>query len=150
MTKILRIALVSLFFFSPCFANAAPADDAAAVVDRWAAAFTANDTAAVVSCYAPDATLLGTTSTVLTQGSDAIRAYFSRIPNSGNSVKIGDRHVVVLGSDAVLVFGFYEFTFHVNGQAVPTPSRFSMVVMRRNGAWLIVHHHSSVLPKPLQ
>jgi hypothetical protein len=48
------------------------------------------------------------------------------------------------------VFGFYQFTVHVNGQAVVIPARFTMALVRRNGAWLILHHHSSVLPKPPQ
>lgn len=148
--KFWRIALIALFLFSPSLALAAPGDQASAVVDRWATAFSAGDSAAVVGCYAPDATLLATGSPVLMQGSDAIRAYFTRILNSTSSVKISERHLVPLGKHAELVFGFYEFTFHVNGQPVPTPARFSMVVVERDGAWLIVHHHSSVLPKPPQ
>jgi ketosteroid isomerase-like protein len=39
-------------------ALASPAEDASAVADRWAAAFTANDAEAVVNLYAPDAILL--------------------------------------------------------------------------------------------
>jgi uncharacterized protein (TIGR02246 family) len=148
--KVWRIALVALLLLTPSLALAAPGDDAAKVVDRWAAAFSADDPSAVVSCYAPDATLLGTESPVLTQGTDAIRAYFTRILTGGSSVKISERHVVPLGKKSVLVFGFYEFTFHVNGQPVPAPARFSMVLSRDSGAWLIVHQHSSVLPKPPQ
>jgi hypothetical protein len=53
-------------------------------------------------------------------------------------------------SDAVLVFGFYQFTLHVSGEAAIIPSRFTIALVRRNGAWLILHHHSSVLPKPPQ
>jgi uncharacterized protein (TIGR02246 family) len=145
-----RVALVALLLFTPSLALAAPGDDAAKVVDRWAAAFSADDPSAVVSCYAPDATLLATTSPVLIQGTDAIRAYFTRVLTSGTSVKITERHVVQLGKKTVLVFGFDEFTFQVNGQPVPTPARFSIVLSRDSGAWLIVHHHSSLLPKPPQ
>src|ERR1700678_825511 len=88
--KVWRIALVALLLLTPSLALAAPGDDAAKVVDRWAAAFSADDPSAVVSCYAPDATLLGTESPVLTQGTDAIRAYFTRILTGGSSVKISE------------------------------------------------------------
>jgi hypothetical protein len=86
---------------------------------------------------------------VLTEGNDAIRSYFVRVStNSGTTLTMGDRRVIVVNPDTVLVTGFYEFTFRRNGQPVPTPSRFSMLLVRRNGAWLILHHHSSVLPTP--
>jgi ketosteroid isomerase-like protein len=41
-------------------ASAGPAEDAGAVVDRWAAAFNANDAEAVAKLYALDALLFGT------------------------------------------------------------------------------------------
>jgi hypothetical protein len=69
-------------------ALAGPAEDASAVVDRWAAAFTANDAEAVVKLYAPDAILLGTVSPQIADSTAAIRDYFSRLPGSGNKVAI--------------------------------------------------------------
>jgi hypothetical protein len=86
----------------------------------------------------------------LLEGTEGIRSYFSRLPNSGNAVKIGDRRVVALATNATLVTGFYDFTLHVNGQAVPLPARFTMILVKRGTTWLIFHHHSSQLPKPPQ
>ena len=151
MTRVTRLLIIVLLALSPAeVAFSAPADEASAVIDRWAAAFSANDADAVVALYAPDAILLGTVSPILSEGTEAIRAYFARLPGSGNKVVIGERRMVVLDDDAVLVTGFYEFTRLQDGTPVPTPARFTMVVVKRGGGWVIMHHHSSIRPKPPQ
>lgn len=98
---------------------------------------------AVVKLYAPDAILPGTVSPVISMGTEAIRKYFSMIKDSGNKNVIQERHAIVLGDNAVVVTGFYEFTRMKEGKPVPGPSRFTMVIARTDGEWRIVHHHSS-------
>ena len=98
--------------------------------------------------YRPDAILLGTVSPVLSQGNDAIRAYFSNLKGSGNKNAIGERHTMVLNDNAVIVTGFYEFTRMKDGQPAPGPSRFTMLLIKDGGEWLIAHHHSSPRGQP--
>jgi uncharacterized protein (TIGR02246 family) len=126
---------------------AGPAEDASAVVDRWSATYSANDADALVALYAPDAVLLGTVSPIMSEGTEAIRTYFSRLKGSGNQNTIKDRRVFVLDDNAVVVAGFYDFS---NAQQTPAvrPSRFTMLVTRRGGDWRIAHHHSSPLAPP--
>ena len=140
-----RVLLLAVLLAAPAAANAGPAQDANAAIDRWSAAYTANDVDAVVNCYWPDAILLGTVSPVISVGSDAVRAYFTRLKlaGSGNRNVIQERHTMVLDDNAVVVTGFYEFTRMVDGNPVRAPSRFTMLVTRRDGEWRIVHHHSS-------
>jgi len=145
-----RSLIVALLVLSPAAASASPAEDANAVVDRWAAIFTANDAGELVKLYAPDAILLGTFSPIIADTPDLIRDYFKRLPGSGNKVVLGDRRTAKLSDEAVLVTGFYEFTLIREGKPVPTPARFSMVVIKRGNDWLIVHHHSSRRPEPPQ
>lgn len=97
---------------------AAAQDDAIALLDRWSAAY-------------------------ITDDPEAIRKYFSRLKGSGNQNTIEDRRVIVLGEDAVLGTGFYEFSGPQDGKMVPKPSRFTMVMIRRGGEWRIANHHSS-------
>lgn len=144
----LMMRIFALLLMVPVAALAGPAEDANGVIDRWAAAFSANDAAAVQKFYAPDATILGTVSPTLTEGTDAIRAYFSRLPGSGNKVVMADRRTVVLGDGAVAVGGFYEFTTMRDGNPVAMPARFTMVLVKLGGDWAIAHHHSSQRPKP--
>ena len=129
---ITRLVLIALLVSMPSTAGAGPADEANAVVDRWAATFNANDAAGVVSLYTADAVLLGTISPTIAHGTDAIRAYFSRLPGSGSKVAIGERRTIVVNDTAVTSTGFYEFTIMRDGQPV------------------IAHHRSSFRPKPPQ
>ncbi len=120
-------------------------------VDRWTAAYNAGDAEGLVKLYAPDAVLLGTRSPIISQGTEAIRAYFSALanPTTGNKIVLGDRRTIVLGDlRAVLVTGFY--TFLRGPAATPDPARFTLLVVNRGGVWLIAHHHSSVRPAPPQ
>ncbi len=142
------LLFAGLVLVLPAMAAAGPAEEANAVVDRFSAAYNANDPEAVVKLYTPDAILLGTVSPVISIGTEAIRKYFSMIKGSGNSNVIQERHTIVLGDNAVVVTGFYEFTRMQDGKPVPGPARFTMVVTKSNGEWRIAHHHSS--PRVLQ
>lgn len=150
--RILRLLFISLMLLAPGFALAGPAEDANAAINRWSAAYSSNDVAAVVKMYWSDAILLGTTSPIISEGSSAIEKYFTdlKLAGSGNKNTIQERHTIPIDDNAVLVTGFYEFTRMVDGKPTPGPSRFTMLVSKRNGEWRIAHHHSSphVLPKP--
>jgi uncharacterized protein (TIGR02246 family) len=102
---IFSLVLLSILTL-PLIAIAGPGEEANAVIDRWSAAYSANDPDAVAKIYRPDAILLGTVSPVLSQGTDAIRAYFSNLKGSGNKNAIGERHTMVLNDNAAVVTGF--------------------------------------------
>ena len=123
-------------------AVAGPAEEASAIVDQWSATYSANDRDALVKLYAPDALLLGTTDQVATRGTQDIREYFVALDKGGRRNTIKERDVIVLGPEAVVVAGFYDFARKEQNYD-PRPSRFTMVVVKRDGRWLIAHHHSS-------
>jgi len=141
-------ALISLALSTTVVAG--PAEDVDAVVNRWAATYSANDADAILKMYTPDAILLGTVSPIIADTTEARKAYFSRLPGSGNKSKIGDHRTMVLNDNAVLVTGFYDFTIMQSGKPVDVAARFSMLVVKRGNVWLIAHHHSSAKPKPPQ
>jgi uncharacterized protein (TIGR02246 family) len=148
--RVARLVFIALMLTSPVVAVAGPAEEAKAVIDRWSAAYSSNDPEAVVKNYRPDAILLGTVSPVISQGTEAIRTYFSPLKGSGNKNAIGERHTLVLNDNAVLVTGFYEFTRMKEGKPIPGPSRFTMLIIKHDGEWLIAHHHSSPRVQPLK
>jgi uncharacterized protein (TIGR02246 family) len=149
MLRSATLVLVALLLVTPVVAKAGPAEDANAAIDRWSAAYTSNDPDAVVNGYWPDAILLGTNSPIISQGSDAIRKYFTdlHLKGSGNKNSIQERHTTVVNDGAVLVTGFYEFVRMSNGKPTPSPSRFTMLVTKRGNEWRIAHHHSSPHPQ---
>jgi uncharacterized protein (TIGR02246 family) len=148
MNQFIRILTLSVMLLAPMAALAGPSEEANAVVDRWSAAYTSNDSEKLVQIYAADAILLGTVSPVISIGTEAIRKYFSRLKGSGNKNAIRERHTIVLGDDAVVVTGFYEFTSTLDGKPLARPSRFTMLVTKRGGEWHIAHHHSSPHVQP--
>lgn len=138
LSKILCVALT----LAATPALASPAEEASAVVDQWSTTYSANDRDALVKLYAPDALLLGTTDPVATRGTEAIREYFAALDKGGRRNTIQEKNVIVLGENAVVVAGFYDFSRKEQDYA-PRPSRFTFVVVRRDGKWVIAHHHSS-------
>jgi uncharacterized protein (TIGR02246 family) len=122
-------------------AIAGPKEEALALADLWSAAYSGNDVDTLVSLYQPNAVLLGTVSPVISEGTDAIRAYFGRLKGSGNTNRLSQMRFFELGEDAALVTGFYVFSNP--SQPADRPSRFTMLVVKKDGAWRIAHHHSS-------
>jgi uncharacterized protein (TIGR02246 family) len=137
--SLLLMAILTL----PLIAGAGPGEPANAAIDRWSAAYSSNDPEAVARNYRPDAILLGTVSPIISRGTDGIRAYFSSVKGSGTKNAIGERHTMVLNDNAVIVTGFYDFTRMRNGRPLIISSRFTMLLIKDGGEWLIAHHHSS-------
>lgn len=135
-------SLMFMLALAPAPAAAGPVDDASALVDLWSTTYSANDRNRLAALYATDAILLGTTDPVVTKGRDAIREYFAVLDAGGRRNVIVEKNAIVLGDDAVVVTGFYNFSRKEQGFE-PRPSRFTFVVAKRNGKWMIVHHHSS-------
>src|SRR5882724_2052397 len=150
MLSISRLVVTLLTVLLPAIALAGPAEDAKAAIERWSAAYSSNDPETVVKTYWPDAVLLGTVSPIMSEGTEAIRTYFSPLKGSGNKNAIGEHRTFVLNDDAVVVAGFYVFTRMVEGKPVPGPSRFTMLVTKRGSEWAIAHHHSSPHVQPKQ
>src|SRR5215211_846832 len=147
MRKFLLLLVFALSLTMPIVAMAGPAEDASAVVDRWASTFSANDPDELSKVYWPDAILLGTGSPVMFEGNEAILKFFSPLKGSGMKNVIGERRTIVLSDDAVVIAGFYETTRLQDGKPVPSPARFTFVIVKRDGVLRIAHHHSSPQPK---
>jgi len=143
-----RSMLAGVLLFVSVPALAGPAEEANAVVAKWAATYSANDAKAIVKLYTPDAIFLGTVSPVIGDTIKAREAYFARLPGSGNKSSIGEHRTMVLSDNAVLVTGFYDFKLKQDGKTIDKHNRFSMIVVRRGDKWLIAHHHSSPRPQP--
>ena len=154
MTRIGTLVIASVCFIALTITTrtsaAAPADEANAALDRFSAAYTANDVEALVRLYAPNTILLGTNSPIISEGRDAVRAYFTnlKLAGSGNKNAIQDRRTIVVNDNAVVVTGFYEFTRMSDGKPVLAPARFTVLLTKVGGQWLIAHQHSSPRAMP--
>jgi len=144
------VALVAGGFLFTAAAVAGPAEEANAALDAFSAAYSANDVDKLVQLYAPNAILLGTNSAIISEGREAVRAYFTnlKLAGSGNKNAIQERKTIVITDNAVVATGFYEFTRMQDGKPVAGPARFTVLLTKQDGQWLIAHQHSSPRAQP--
>ena len=124
--------------------------EAFTVIARWIAAFNAGDVERTVATYAPDALVLGTFSPGLASTHAELRNYFRAAAATQPQATMRDYAAIVASDTAVIFSGFYDFSQNRNGATVMVPARFSFLTVKRDGQWLIAHHHSSSRPKPPQ
>ncbi len=123
-------------------------------VRAWVAAFNEHDAAKVSELYDPQAVLWGTLSAEIMTSADAVRAYFERTFNFNPppTVSLGLNLVRVFGDTAV-ASGDYTLEFVIAGQSHLMPARFSfsyrLNAVESGTKWIIVDHHSSLVPAAL-
>ena len=135
----------------PNLASAGPKEDVAAATQAWVDAMNKHSQEQVVALYDSDAVLWGTRSPTLRDNPAAISDYFKILGTVDPSYKvvIGEQRIRVYG-DIAINTGTYTFSEVRDGKETSRPSRFSFVYRNHDGHWLIVDHHSSALPSPLQ
>jgi uncharacterized protein (TIGR02246 family) len=140
---VLGIVLLS---FAPV-ASAEPKDDVAAATTAWAQALGQDEPDKVLPLYAEDAVLWGTLSPSLRADRAALRDYFVTAFKVLPSLKVsfGEQRIRVYGAAAVNS-GYYTFSFTKDGEAKTLPARYSFTFVKSGDRWLIVDHHSSVMP----
>lgn len=132
-------------------ASAGSKEDVATATQAWIDAMNKHNREQVVALYDPDAVLWGTRSPTLRDSPAAVSDYFKILATVDPSYKvvIGEQRIRVYG-DIAINTGTYTFSEIHDGKETSRPSRFSFVYRNRGGHWLIVDHHSSALPSPLQ
>lgn len=119
----------------------------AALFDRWNTAVETGDAEKVADLYAPDAVLLPTLSPEIRTTRAGIVDYFEHFlakHPSGEEIK---SVVKVLGARSAIDTGLYRFTFHnADGTTNSVDARYTFVYEKRDGAWWIINHHSSLVP----
>ncbi|MGA5816768.1 SgcJ/EcaC family oxidoreductase [Kitasatospora sp. NPDC094028] len=116
--------------------------------DQWNAALRTGDAEKVADRYAPDAVLLPTASPVIRTDRAGIVDYFEHfLQKKPRGEKV--RSVInVLDANSAVDAGLYRFylTDPATGATKQVEARYSYEYEKRGGKWLIINHHSSVLP----
>jgi uncharacterized protein (TIGR02246 family) len=127
-------------------------DDVAAAMNAWRdslAKGSTEDPGEILTLYAEDGVLWGTISSTRRDHPAAIRDYFvnayKALPNL--TVIFDNPYIRVYGDTAVNT-GYYTFAFEKDGAAQTLPARYSFTLVKRDGDWQIVDHHSSAMPQP--
>ncbi|MCZ0987857.1 SgcJ/EcaC family oxidoreductase [Streptomyces diastatochromogenes] len=121
----------------------------ASLFDRWNAALQTGDPEKVAKLYADDAVLLPTVSNKIRTDHAQIVDYFEHfLANKPVGKKV--RTIVnVLDRNSAIDTGIYQFTLTdpKTGKKRVVEARYSYEYEKRGGQWLIVNHHSSVMPE---
>jgi len=118
----------------------------AALFDRWNASLATNNPDKVVANYASDAVLLPTLSNTPRTNRKQMRAYFVDFLKKHPIGHI-DQRTVRFGCDWATDTGLYTFTLTSHGKKTDVEARYSYVYEYIAGQWLIVQHHSSLMPE---
>jgi len=118
-----------------------------ALFDEWNTALQTKNPDKVTAEYAKNAVLLPTLSNTPRTNHAEIRAYFVDFLKK-NPVATIDKQVMTGGCNWASDTGIYTFqlTDPEKGRA-STQARFSFVYERIDGQWMIVSHHSSLMPE---
>ncbi len=116
------------------------------VLNTWLKAVSSGGPDAVMTLYADDAVLLPTLAPGV-HNNPAKRLEYFKVFTANQDLKgtIDELHTRVYG-DVAVNSGLYTFTFKKNGQDVSAAARFTYVYRKTPLGWLIVEHHSSLVP----
>jgi uncharacterized protein (TIGR02246 family) len=111
----------------------------------WNDALQTGDPDKVVACYAPDAILLPTVSAKVRHNHEEIRDYFVHFLAKKPNGRITEDNIRVFG-DIAINSGLYTFSLTESGAQSDVAARFTFVYRKSEDGWLIIEHHSSILP----
>ncbi|MBV8803036.1 MAG: SgcJ/EcaC family oxidoreductase [Gammaproteobacteria bacterium] len=117
--------------------------EVASLFNRWNNALKSKNLDSIVANYAEDAVLLPTVSNLPRTNHDEIRNYFIDFIKKNPSGEILKR-TIRTGCNWATDTGLYSFQFKDNKDVM---ARYSFVYEYIDGKWLIVHHHSSIMPE---
>lgn len=115
--------------------------------DRWRAAVRTGSAAQVAELYDCDASFLPTLSPELKRGRAAAEQYFTAFLQKAPAAELVEDCMQWLGADAYAHTGLYDFELTTGGKRDTVRARFTFLWARKNGAWRIAHHHSSLSPR---
>ncbi|MDP3701617.1 MAG: SgcJ/EcaC family oxidoreductase [Hylemonella sp.] len=124
-----------------------PDENPTSTVHAWIQAFNNADPQSILALYAPEAVLWGTFATELTKSRAGLAHYFQQALQGTPAPKVELESVFIqhLGEVAV-ASGSYLLQLNLPSGRSSLPARYTFVLTRAAGAWLIASHHSSLRP----
>jgi len=111
----------------------------------WNKALQTGDPNIVAAYYAADAILLPTVSAKVRHNHDEIRDYFAHFLSKEPVGRIVEQNIRIYDNIAINS-GLYTFSLTEDGVHTDVSARFTFVYRKYEDGWLIIEHHSSILP----
>ncbi len=115
---------------------------------QWSETLLTRDPMEVAKLYTEDATFLPTVSSKFEIGQSGAETYFKHFLEKNPVGEIKEYKIQTIGSDCYLHSGMYNFEVGPDNEREIVEARFTFVWKQdEEGAWKIIHHHSSIKPK---
>lgn len=114
---------------------------------NWRDALASGKPENIVKLYAEDAMLLATLAKDPIDNQKDRAEYFTGLMKKpALKATVNQEHIRILDEDDAVVSGVYTFSFKEGDKVVEVPARYSFVLEKTEGKWMIVEHHSSKVP----
>jgi uncharacterized protein (TIGR02246 family) len=114
--------------------------------NRWNASLQTGKPDDVAKNYAADGILIPTVSNKVRHNHAEIADYFVHFLELKPKGKIDEQNIRIFG-DIAIDSGLYTFDVIKEGKPTEVKGRYTFVYKKINGKWLIIEHHSSMLPE---
>jgi hypothetical protein len=146
-SMMLGLSLLTLVGATPAFAKS-PEEKVAEATQAWVDAFSGSDPADLEALYDENAVFWPTSSNVIRTDPAGVLAYFTSIFQvlTNREVEITESHIRVYGHVGINTGAYTVSGTLPSGASLVQRARFSFTYVNHGNSWLIVDHHSSVLP----
>lgn len=149
--KIIVLSFLIVFFCCSGAFGAKPdsrtAAEIAQLFNNWNTSLQTGNPDEVVKNYADDGILLPTLSNKVRHNRAEIKDYFKHFLESKPKGEINEQNIRVFGDDIAINSGRYTFYLLKNGKPSAVKARYTFVYHKVGDKWLIVEHHSSLMPE---
>lgn len=120
-----------------------------AAMNRWVQELGEKEPEDVVALYHEHAILLATLeSEPLFSKEQRIQYFKTLMAKPDFKAVINSHNVRMLNKDTASLTGLYTFSYkNEEGETVELPARFSFLYKKMHGQWVIIEHHSSLIPE---
>ena len=119
--------------------------DIAGLLEEWIVSLRTGRPERVVANYAEDTILIPTLSSQIRHTHSEIREYFEHFLEKDPEGRVEEQNIRIYG-DIAINSGLYTFTVKGDGAPEEVRARFTFAYRRFGEQWLIIEHHSSMLP----
>lgn len=120
----------------------------AALIIQWNRSLSTLDPNQVARLYAENAILIPTLSAQICTSRQQIKEYFSRFLREKPVSHVHSQTIYLFNHSLAMAVGTYTFTVSPSrGKTVNIHARYTFVYQKQHQTWLIIHHHSSLIPR---
>lgn len=145
-----KFMLGVLIGFIYIFGGIAQADTSENIIKEegiaWGKALESRNPARITSLYAEGAYLYPAFENIKDTHEQILQYFENLSKNDKLKVVFNQEHIQVFGNVAVNS-GFYTFSYNKDGKNIQVPARYTFVYLHEGNHWMIVNHHSSILPQ---